>query len=128
MTAGAETILQFGAGRFLRAFVDRFVQHANDAGQGVGHVIVVQSTPGARADLLNRQPEGYHVLVRGYQDGALIERVEPVRSIRRAIAAMEEWEQVLEMARSPELRYIVSNATEAGYVLDPADRVDGSPP
>ena len=31
MSASAETILQFGAGRFLRAFVDRFVQHANDA-------------------------------------------------------------------------------------------------
>ena len=50
MTASAETILQFGAGRFLRAFVDRFVQHANDAGQDVGKVVVVQSTPGARAD------------------------------------------------------------------------------
>ena len=49
MSASAETILQFGAGRFLRAFVDRFVQHANDAGQDVGKVVVVQSTPGARA-------------------------------------------------------------------------------
>ncbi len=128
MTASAETILQFGAGRFLRAFVDRFVQHANDAGQDVGKVVVVQSTPGARADLLNRQPEGYHVLIRGYEEGELVERIEPVRSIGRALAAGEQWDQVLEIARSPELRYIVSNATEAGYVFDAGDGPDASPP
>lgn len=80
---GGETVLQFGAGRFLRAFVDRFVQNANDAGQGVGRVVVVQLTPGQRADLINAQPDGYHVLVRGYQDGEVIERIDPVRSVRR---------------------------------------------
>src|SRR5205823_6060276 len=116
-----ETILQFGAGRFLRGFFDRFVQRANDEGQDVGQIVVVQSTPGARADLLNAQPDGYQVLVRGYEDGQLIERVEPVRSVRRALNAVSQWEQVLEVARSPGLRWIVSNATEAGYILDPAD-------
>src|SRR5262245_46184644 len=67
--ASPETVLQFGAGRFLRGFVDRFLQNANDAGQNVGQVVVVQSTPGARAALLNQQPDGYHVLVRGYENG-----------------------------------------------------------
>ena len=57
----AETVLQFGAGRFLRGFVDRFIQNANDAGQNVGQVVVVQSTPGARAALLNEHPDGYRV-------------------------------------------------------------------
>jgi len=124
----SETILQFGAGRFLRAFVDRFVQHANDAGQGVGQVVVVQSTPGARADLLNRQPEGYHVLVRGYEDGKLIDRPEKVRSVTRALIAAQQWDQVLEVARSPELRYVVTNATEAGYATEPGESMDASPP
>ena len=128
MPTNSETILQFGAGRFLRAFFDRFVQHANEAGQNVGQIVVVQSTPGARADLLNQQPEGYNVLVRGYENGALIERVEPVRNIRRALSAVSQWGQVLDVARSPELRMIVSNATEAGYTLDPGDRLDSQPP
>jgi tagaturonate reductase len=123
-----ETILQFGAGRFLRAFVDRFVQNANDAGQAVGRVVVVQSTPGPRAELLNGQPDGYHVVVRGYGDGELVDRVEPVRSIRRALVAQQQWLDVLAVPRSAELRYLVTNATEAGYAVDAADRVDSTPP
>ena len=86
-----ETILQFGAGRFLRGFVDRFVQQATDGGQAVGQAVVVQSTPGQRAELLNGQPQGYHVLVRGYQDGQLIERLEQVRTISRALTAEADW-------------------------------------
>ncbi|MGE5191777.1 MAG: hypothetical protein ACM3U2_04700 [Deltaproteobacteria bacterium] len=130
MSAGdlPETLLQFGAGRFLRAFVDRFVQNANDEGKGVGRVVVVQSTPGHRAELINAQPDGYHVLVRGYHEGKLVERIEPVRSIRRALVAQNQWDDVLAVARSPELRYVVTNATEAGYAVDAADRVDSAPP
>jgi tagaturonate reductase len=123
-----ESILQFGAGRFLRAFVDRFVQNANDEGLGVGGVVVVQSTPGQRADLLNSQPDGFHVLVRGYHEGKLVERIEPVKSIRRALTAENQWDEVLAVARSPELRSIVTNATEAGYAVDPGDRADSVPP
>jgi len=123
-----ETVLQFGAGRFLRAFVDRFVQNANDAGQGVGRVVVVQSTPGQRADLLNSQPDGYHVVVRGYANGELVERTDGVHSISRALVAQNQWSDVLAVARSPDLRYLVTNATEAGYAVDPADRPDSSPP
>jgi tagaturonate reductase len=123
-----ETIVQFGAGRFLRAFVDRFVQNANDEGQGVGQVVVVQSTPGQRADLINSQPDGYHVCVRGYHEGQLVERIEPVCSVRRALIAQNQWDDVLAVARLSELRYVVTNATEAGYAVDPGDRVDSAPP
>jgi tagaturonate reductase len=123
-----ETILQFGAGRFLRAFVDRFVQNANDEGQHVGRVVIVQSTPGQRADLLKSQPAGFHVLVRGYADGELVDRVEPVGSISRALVAQNEWPAVLEVARSVDLKFIVTNATEAGYAVDPTDTVHSLPP
>lgn len=123
-----ETVLQFGAGRFLRAFVDRFVQCANDDGQRVGRIVIVQSTPGQRADLINSQPEGYHVLVRGYQEEELIDRVEVVRSVSRALVAQNQWNQVLALARVPDLRYLVTNATEAGYAVDAADGVASAPP
>ncbi|MFM8223319.1 MAG: hypothetical protein ACKOJF_30815 [Planctomycetaceae bacterium] len=123
-----ETLLQFGAGRFLRAFVDRFVHQANLSGQGAGRVVVVQSTPGARADLLNAQPDGFHVVVRGLSQGATIDRVEPVASISRALSATTQWAEVLDVARSPALRWIVTNATEAGYALAPTDRLESQPP
>jgi len=116
-----ETILQFGAGNFLRAFVDLFVQEMNDAGQEVGRVIVVQSTDGERARLLNAQRGRYHVLVRGIEDGKPIEQVQAVGCISRALMAHTEWGQVVEAARSPHLRAIVSNTTEVGLALDAAD-------
>jgi tagaturonate reductase len=128
MSDTGETVLQFGAGRFLRAFADRFIQNVNDSGQTIGGVVVVQSTPGLRADLLREQKDGYHVLVRGYEDGNLIERTEPVRSVSRALIAATDWAGVLEVARSPHLRYVISNATEAGYNVEPSDRADSQPP
>src|SRR5207253_524814 len=113
-----ETILQFGAGRFLRAFVDRFVYQANEAGQNVGRIVVVQRSADERSDLLNKSPDGYRVLVRGYQDGELVQRYERVQSISRVLLADKQWADVLAFAKSPHLRYIVSNATESSYVLD----------
>ena len=91
-------------------------------------MVVVQSTPGQRADLLNSQPDGYHVLIRGYADGGLVDRIETVRSIRRALVAQQQWNDVLAISRSKELRWIVTNATEAGYALHAADRADSAPP
>jgi len=123
-----ETILQFGTGRFLRAFCDLFVQQANDEGQAVGRIVVVQSTAGSRAEGLNSQRDGYHVVVRGLQDGQVIDRTEVVHSISRALHAPTHWRDVLEVAASPNLRLIVSNTTEAGYELDPSDGRDAAPP
>ena len=48
-----ETILQFGSGRFLRAFADLFIHQANQQGQAVGRVVIVQSTGDDRAGGLN---------------------------------------------------------------------------
>ena len=122
-----ETVLQFGAGRFLRAFVDRFIQQANDAGQQVGRIVVVQREIDGRADSLQSQ-ESFTVLVRGYEHGDLIERPEPVASISRSIVAADDWREVLRIACSTDLKYIVSNATEAGYKLDSADKLVSHPP
>lgn len=123
-----ETVLQFGAGRFLRAFTDRFIHQANLAGQAVGRVVVVQSTPGNRAAALNASGAGFHVVVRGLAEGQTVDCVEPVGSISRAISAAERWSDVLQVARSPQLRLVVSNATEAGYAIESGDWVDSAPP
>lgn len=123
----AETILQLGAGRFLRAFVDRFVQHANDSGQQVGRIVAVQSTPGTRAELLNEQRNGFQVLVRGILAGTEFDQIETVNSISRALNADRHWDQVLQISRSEPLKYIVSNATEAGYVIAEQDQLATSP-
>jgi tagaturonate reductase len=128
MSALPETILQFGAGRFLRAFTDLFIHQANEEGENVGRIVVVQSTGDERASALNRQNGRYHVAVRGYQDGAVVDRVETCASISRALVAVSQWAEVLALARSPDLRIILSNTTESGYNLDPADKPTNAPP
>jgi len=128
MTALPETVLQFGTGNFLRAFFDLFVAQANRAGQGVGRVVMVQSTPGPRAERINAQKGTYHVLVRGISDGRRVEEVERVESVGRGIIADTRWDEVLAVARSPDLGAIISNTTEKGNDLDDSDSPSSAPP
>ena len=126
-----ETVLQFGSGRFLRAFADLFISHGNAQGQNVGKVVIVQSTGTERAGGLNQQGGKYHVVVRGYEKGQVVDRVETCDSVSRAIHAGTQWDEVLAVARSPQLHTILSNTTEAGYKLEgdaPTDAVPKSFP
>lgn len=116
-----ETVLQFGGGNFLRAFADVLIHDANQTEKPVGQVVVVQSTASKRAVLLNQQRGRYHVVTRGIANGEEIDEAKSVTSIARGLVAGEEWPAVLDVARSPDLRLIVSNVTEAGYTLDDGD-------
>ena len=128
MSDQKEKILQFGAGKFLRAFLDLFVQEAAEAGENPGRVVVVQSTPGVRAGDLAARGCSYHVLLRGISDGEQVDSVCRVDSISRALVAGESWQEVLDLARSEDLEVIVSNTTEKGYEGDETDGPDSSPP
>jgi tagaturonate reductase len=128
MSTLPETVLQFGSGRFLRAFADLFIHQANRQGQAVGRVVIVQSTGGDRAGGLNKQGGRYHVIIRGIENGQVVDRVESVESVSRAVVAGSHWDDVRALARSPQLRLILSNTTEVGYALDPADTPGNAPP
>ena len=123
-----ETILQFGTGRFLRAFADVFIHQANTQGQGIGEVVLVQSTGGERAGMLARQGGKYHVLIRGIEHGQVVDRVEEIGSISRALVAASQWDDIRAVARSPDLRFVISNTTEAGYTLHDTDSTKDAPP
>lgn len=121
MSQKQTTILQFGLGKFIRSFADLFITESEHAGQEIGAVTAVQSTAGTRAEQLRHQNYGYHVLVRGVLDGGAVDEVREVHSIHRAIVAHDSWQEVLEIGISPDLRVILSNTTEVGYRLNPAD-------
>ncbi len=123
-------ILQFGAGNFLRAFADLFIDEINrSADTPPGPIIVVQSTGKERADALNQANGCYHVAIQGFQDGAVVDETIEVASIGRALHAGSEWDQVIAAAIDPDLSIILSNTTEAGLTLEAADtsRGDGAP-
>jgi tagaturonate reductase len=123
-----ETVLQFGSGKFLRGFADLFIHQMNADGQRIGRIVVVQSTGDARANALTEQGGRYQVAVRGLADGQTVDRVEESASISRALFASRQWADVLAVARSPNLRFIISNTAETGYNLEPADRPELAPP
>jgi len=123
-----ETILQFGSGKFLRAFVDFFVHEANLEGQEVGRIVVVQSTGRQRSDAINRQKGRYQVFIRGLQRGEPVDESVMIESISRAIYSGTDWDAVLDtMARDP-IRYIISNTSEVGYNLSDSDGLSDAPP
>lgn len=122
-----ETILQFGAGNFLRAFADLIIDQANrNPATVVGRIVVVQSTGAERAEALNRASGRYHVALQGFSHGQIVDETEEVSSISRALYAGTEWAAVRAVATSPALQWILSNTTEAGFALDAADTVRGA--
>lgn len=127
-SAPRETVLQFGTGKFLRAFADLFIHERNQSGTAARGVVAIQSTGSERAKQFNSSGGSYQVAVRGLSEGRQVDRVVEVRSVRRAISAQEDWQAVLSLARSEPLDLIVSNVTEAGYALDPADGPRDAPP
>jgi tagaturonate reductase len=115
-------ILQFGAGNFLRGFADLFVDELDrESGIQIGPVIVVQSTDSSRAASLNAAGGRYHVAIRGFREGRIVDETVEVTSLSRALHAGTQWTEVLEVGLAPDLVAILSNTTEAGLALDERD-------
>ncbi len=128
MATAAESVLQFGSGRFLRAFADLFIHEARQAGQDIGRVVVVQSTGTARARLFNQQRGRYRIRVRGIRDGSRVDESVEVESVSRALSAAKDWKAVLAAGRDPSTVYFLSNTSETGYDVPESERLDGEPP
>ena len=128
MATPDESVLQFGSGRFLRAFADLFIHEARQSGQAIGRVVVVQSTGAGRARLFNEQDGRYRVHVRGIRGAKRIDESVEVESVSRALSASEDWDDVLAVGRDPSTEYILSNTSETGYDVPESEQLDGAPP
>ena len=126
MTKPAETILQFGTGRFLRSFVDLFVHESNLASDRDQRIVVVQSTGVERARRLSCEP--FHVAIRGISHGFIVDTVQVVESVQRGLSAVEDWNSVIDLSQEGSLQIIVSNTTEAGLSLDDNDHKQAGVP
>lgn len=123
-----ERILQFGGGNFLRGFVDWIFDDLNKNDIFNGSAVVVKPTQGGNYDDLDRQNGLFHVVLDGIAQGERISRIDLVQSVSRSINPYTDWEDFLETARQPGMRYIVSNTTEAGIAVSEADRFEDTPP
>ena len=108
-----ERILQFGTGVLLRGLTDHIIQKANDEGRFDGSIVIVKSTGSDTSDFA-QQDNLFTVSVRGVQKGNTVNETTVVSAVSRVLAAPTQWNEILRLARNPELDIIISNTTEVG--------------
>ncbi len=121
-------VLQFGEGNFLRGFVDFFVDILNEKAGFHGKVAVVQPIATGLATLINEQQGLYTLYLRGIENGERVNTRRVVSCIDHCINPYSEFGQFLQEAHNPDLRFIVSNTTEAGIVYSEKDSFTDAPP
>jgi tagaturonate reductase len=121
-------ILQFGQGNFLRGFFDWQVDLLNEGTGLEAGVVVVRPRGGGSAPLLDTQDGLFTVLVRGLDEaGQPVREPRTVSCVQRELDLSTMWADYLAQASQPDLRFIVSNTTEAGIATNDTDKFDDAP-
>lgn len=107
-------IMQFGEGNFLRAFVDWMINKINNDGVFDGSVVVVQPLECGMADMINAQDGLYTLYLRGIENGQIKVEKDIVTVIKGCANPYKAWDKTVEYALGEELRFVISNTTEAG--------------
>lgn len=123
-----ETIIQFGEGNFLRAFSDYYIQLAKDGGLDVGDVVICQPRSNTSViNALNKQGCKYNVILRGKHNGAIVDEVKEINCISRCIDTIGEYNKLVDLFKSDNLKIVISNTTEAGICFNDKDNITDSP-
>ena len=95
---------------------------ANDKSDFNGSVALVKPIQmGTLFPAFKEQDYRYTVMLRGLVDGQAVEQTRVVTSVSDAVDAYADYARYADYAKLPSLRFIVSNTTEAGIVLDETD-------
>ncbi len=128
LTVAPERIIQFGEGNFLRAFVDWMVDEMNNKADFNSSVVVVQPINSGMVDLLNEQDGLYTLVSKGLKDGKAVKESKLLNSISRGINPYDDFDAYIKLAENPDMRFIVSNTTEAGITFVETDTFEMLPP
>ncbi len=129
LESAPERVLQFGEGNFLRAFVNYWFDMANEKVGWNGKCVLVQPIAPGLAKLINEQDGLYTLYLRGRENGEKVDRKRVISSVSRCLNPYEkaDYEEMMKVAVSDDLEYVVSNTTEAGIVYDPSCQKDDCP-
>ncbi len=124
-----ERVLQFGEGNFLRAFVDYFIDVMNEKAGFNSKAVLVQPVGRENMirDLINEQEGLYTLLLRGNEKGKKRDVKRVISSVSRCLNPNSDYDQYMDCAKNPGLRFIVCNTTEAGIQYDPTCRFEDRP-
>lgn len=126
-TPRPERVVQFGEGGFLRGFVDWMFQKLADAGKFDGSIVVVQPIEKGMCDKLSEQNCLYTHVMRGLENNTPTVNKDVISVISRCIKPYEDFDAYLALAENPELRFVVSNTTEAGISYHAGDALTDRP-
>lgn len=122
-----ERIIQFGEGNFLRAFVDWIIFNMNQKADFNSSVVVVQPIEQGMVDMLNAQDGLYHLNLQGIDKGNEVDTIEMIDVISRGLNPYTQNDEFMKLAENPEMRFVISNTTEAGIAFDPACKLEDAP-
>ncbi|MCD8501877.1 MAG: tagaturonate reductase [Bacillaceae bacterium] len=100
----------------------------NKQGLFNGKVAVVQPIEHGLIPMLNEQDGLYTVVLRGIENGKTVEKNEIVSSISRGINPYTDWAELLTLAQSKDVKFVISNTTEAGIAYLEEAYVAGKTP
>ena len=126
-TIRPERIIQFGEGNFLRAFVDWIISNMNEKTDFNSSVVVVQPIDKGMVEMLNKQDCLYHVNLQGLNNGEVVNSFRLIDVISRGLNPYTEFDSFMHLAEQPEMRFVVSNTTEAGIEFDPSCKLEDKP-
>ena len=118
------TVMQYGGGNFLRAFVDYFFDLANEKGLYNGSVAIVESLPNSNVDRFKGQDCQYTLQLRGNINGEKYVETRVITSVAKALTLTHDFDEYMDLAKEESLRFVVSNTTEAGIVFNGEDKFD----
>lgn len=122
-----ERVLQFGEGNFLRAFANWMIHIMNKKAGFDAGVVVVQPIEHGLINTLSNQDGLYTLYLNGIKEGKAVSEHEVIDCIQRSINPYEDHEAYIEIAENPDLRFIISNTTEAGITYNADDTLSDSP-
>ena len=122
-----ERIIQFGEGNFLRAFIDWIVWNMDEETAFNSDVVVVQPIAKGMVDMLNKQDCLYHVNLQGLEKGKAVNNLTRIDVISRALNPYTQFDAFMQLAEQPEMRFVISNTTEAGITFDPSCKPEDEP-
>lgn len=109
-----ERVIQFGEGGFLRGFVDYFLYKLNEKEVWEGKVVIVQPIEKGMCETLSAQNCEYNLYLRGIENGETVNERTHIDVISRCVNPYTEFDAYLKLAENPDMRFIISNTTEAG--------------
>lgn len=114
-------MIQFGEGRFLRAFIEEYVEDGYNAEKFDGSICVVKPRAGGSVDTFNAQDCMYTLIVRGIKNGEIFEEKRIMTSIDSIIQCKNNEDVFLNLAHINTIDIVVSNTTEAGICVNNND-------